>query len=1276
MALTGEIANSGWKQLLSLGEKLLSIPTAPQQSLFVQEYASKTFACKAKFWLAEPLYPLPGEAHTETIPSTNSPIIVQRCYQSQSIFYKVDEEPEPISADKNAHPNAIAMPVKRQSNLIGVLHLEKSGGNHFTNAEIDVLNALEDVISIAMDASRQLILKNWRSKQLGLVQAVSEQIINIQNLDELCSRVTKLIQELFDYYYVAIFTFEDDKDSLRLRALAYQDPNQDYRPTYLVHSGEGIIGHVACEGSELLAPDVKKEPYYRYIDCLPETKSEFSLPLKFEEKTFGVLDIQSNQLGAFHEIDVLVLRSLANNIALAMESISLYTDLRKRADQIETVVEFNHALSSILDLDKLVEKVAQLIQDHFGYPYVHVFTIHPVRRKAIYGTGVGPRSQAMRDREIAYDIDDPCGIIPWVAHNGKTYLANDVDEDPIYRPSELPPENTQAELAVPVIFADDVLGVIDLQSAQKNSFTDNDLSLLEALAAGVAIAMRNAILYRSEKWRVQVADSFREVMELISATLPLEEILEAILRKLEENLPCQASAIWLVEENQAQGNEPPSRVELAAARGVDPSEIIETLQDPITQQMLVNAIGHKYPVIRHPEDSYGPLGSALQYPKDYSAIDAPLWAGDRLLGILTLVHSTPGRYGNEAHDMTATFANYAAVAIQNARLYEEAQQQAWVSTVLLQVAEASQAATNLDELLSTMVRLPPLLIGVRLSAIFMWDDEMGAFILKNWYGVENQPQETIFYEGEASALARMNLTRSTVFIEDAVSELNLPPDTIPSEIMVLAMVPLLSRGNLMGAFLVGYQRPAKHQGGETINQQILSILQGVAHQTSVAAENLRLEEAREEEAYVTAVLLEVAQAVVSQNDLEDILDTIVHLMPILVGIDTCVIYLWDKEKGVFQTAQAYSGSDEDDLILISKSYTPGEFPLLDRTIQSNQVHYCSSSSPNLPVETWSSLVCSPEEELLQASIQPGSNLLLSFPLSVKGETLGVLLTKEGVSSPVYQERRLEIIKGIAQQVSLAIQNEQFKLEMVETQRLEQEIELARQSQQTFLPSTLPRLTKWNFDSRWIPARQVGGDFYDIIQIDKDHLGFAIADVADKGMPAALYMTVTRTLIRAYAKNFLSPSEVLEGVNNMLIPETHNGMFVTAIYAVLNRRNGKLIYSDAGHNLPIILRAKSGKAEFFPKGGMALGILENIDLYDQTVSIHPGDMVLFYTDGVSEAFSANGDIFGVERLLDFVETQKNKTVCETLDNLLGVLDEFRGEAPPSDDVTMLGILRTP
>ncbi|MCJ7624526.1 MAG: SpoIIE family protein phosphatase, partial [Anaerolineaceae bacterium] len=817
---------------------------------------------------------------------------------------------------------------------------------------------------------------------------------------------------------------------------------------------------------------------------------------------------------------------------------------------------------------------------------------------------------------------------------------------------------------------------IDIRNQQKNAFNENDRTLVESLAASFAITIRNTKLFRSDKWRVQVADSFREVSELISSNLPLEDVLDTILVKLENNLPCIASAIWLLEEPANGEDDQEPNLRLAAARGVDQERIIHTLDAPTVRKIIEHAITKREPTIRKSEDDYGPLGTALELPPDYSSIGAPLWAGDRSLGILTLAHDTHGRYGKEAQDMTTTFASHAAVAIQNVRLFEDAQEQAWVSTVLLQVAEASQSHNTVDELLGTMVRLPPLLIGVKLSAILLWEDEREAFILKDWYGLDNKPKKTIFLENETPALARLLTTQSTIYIEDPVQELNISADDIPEDTDMVVMLPLISRGNLLGSFLVGYQNANHTRQEQQLNQQILAILQGITHQTAVAVENLRLAEAQEEEAYVSAVLLEVTQAVVSQNDLDDILDTIIHLIPILVGIDTCVIYLWDKKSQIFQPAQAFSGSNEDELTLLSLSFRLGEFQLLDKVLQTDNLHFCSSSLPDLAIDAWIKQTCFMEGELFTTTAQPGDNLLFAFPLSVKGEVLGVLLAKETITSLAFQERRMEIINGIARQVALAIQNEQFKQEMVESERMAHEIQLARKSQQTFLPGELPRISQWELDARWHPARQVGGDFYDIIELDRNRLGIVIADVADKGLAAALYMTVTRTLIRAFSSSFESPAAVLEQVNNLLIPDTQDGMFVTAVYAILHLRSGKLIYANAGHNLPLILRSDTNRVESLPKGGTALGVIENNCLEDHTLKIQPGDCLLLYTDGVTEAISETSEYYGLVRLLEFYQKQGGKSARELLNQLEANLSAFRGNAAPYDDVTILSVRRKP
>ena len=1264
-----------WKEYLLIGEELLNQTSAASQCRLILEKIKNSLQVEAQIWLAKPFYPLPGEEEVILLlPDDPAPEIVLQASSSKEILSNHLTTSFLAQETSKDGLGAIAVPMKTQNHLLGILYAEKMGED-FSQSEINFLDGVIGYAALAFQAARQLLLKNWRAEQLLLVQSVSEQIANLLDLDELCKRVTYLIQKSFDYYYVAIYTTNEDQEMLELRSCDYPGSLVEPSARFSVNKGQGIVGYVAEKGVEILAPDVKRETHYRHLDCLPETKSETALPLKVENKILGVLDIQSDKVNNFHEIDMMVLRALANNIALAIESAYLYQSMTQRAEQIATIVDINHILNSILDLDVLIEKVIQLIQERLEYPFVHIYTIHPVRRKIIYGTGAGLRSEAMRSREITYDLDDPEGMIPWVARNGKTILANDVTTEPLYRVSDLPPANTCSELTVPVKFVDEVLGVLDIQSDHKNAFTSNDVSLVEALASSVAISIRNAMLFASEKWRVQVADSFREVSTLISANLPLEDILDAILTKLETNLPCDVSAIWLLEK-PFEGQDENKILRLAAAHGVESQKIINSLDDLSVRKMIESVLAVEEPNIRKWDDPLGPLGAALEFKDDYSSIAAPLMAGGKPLGILALAHNTSGRYGKEARDMTATFASYAAVAIQNARLFEDSQEQAWVSTVLLQVSEATQSITTTEELLSTMVRLPSLLIGIKLCAIFLWEDNLNALELKNWYGLKQTPQQTLFQEDETPALRQIFNDHNIIYIDDVNNEFGLVVDDLNNDSARFVLLPMLNKNNMVGCFLFGYNYKTDNGQELSFIQQILAILQGITHQATMALENLRLEEAQEEEAYVTAVLLEVAQAVVSQNDLDDILETIVHILPILVGIETSVIYLWEKEKMIFQPAQAFANSDEDEIFLLSHSYKPEEFPLLQNILITNEVQFCVSQISNIPISKWSSMASFSESNLTPEYVHVGDNLLIGFPLSVKGEALGILVARESVTTLAFQARRLEIINGIARQLSLAIQNEQYKLDMVESERMEQEIKLARQSQQTFLPNELPLFTGWDLYADWEPAREVGGDFYDMIELDRDHLGLVIADVSDKGMPAALYMTVTRTLIRAYAQSDRSPAGVLEKVNELLIPDTQNGMFVTAIYAILSRKTGKLTYSIAGHNPPVILNASEGRAALLLKGGIALGVLEDIQLEDREITLNPGDTILFYTDGITEAFNEKGEAFGDETLLENLEPLLHQDAKSLLDSLLNILTDFRGNAPVSDDATLLCVRRNP
>ncbi len=1267
---------SDWKQFLRLAEELFAQPDAATQCKLITRTVAGMLSCQARIWLVKPIYPLPGQPPVPLIPDPGAPELAQHALaEGKMLFQEGEQVFAGAKAGEKNPAHTFAMPIAAHKHTLAILYVERPDGLPFNKDEISYLEALGAHAAQALRVSQQAAVKNWRSEQLGLVRKVSAQIANIVDLDELCTRITRLIQQTFNYYEAAIFTLEPGEDELCFRASARQMLHSEPPPDYRVKVGEGLIGLVAETGKEIVAQDVDMDPRYRFFDTLPETQSEVTLPIKIEERILGVLDVQSDQMDAFHEADVMVLQALADNIALAVEGTRLYSNLKRRAEQISAVVEVSHALTSILDLDTLMVEVVQLIQKRFGFQYVNLFTVHTGRRKVLFAAGSAPLDPSTGASEIAYELDDPTGMVPWVARNNQTRLANDVSRDELYRPNVLLPDNPHSEMVVPLAFGGEMLGVLDIQCEALNAFDQEDKFFLEALASSIAIAMHNAYVYRTERWRRQAGDSFRDVANMLSAKTPLDALLDSILEELERNLPCEASAIWLLEESSNPAAGTAQNLKLVAVRGVEVEALVRARNEvESAREWLDKALQSPEPVLRKATDPYGPLGTAKAFPQDYSSIAVLLRIAEHPLGVLTLAHHAPDRYGSEALMMTTTFAGYAAAAIQNNHLYAEAQEQAWVSTIMLQVAEACQSISSAEELFSTMVRLTRLLVGIKRCGIFLWNEPEQAFILKAWHGLDRQPTQTVFKDFEVPAFGRLQAEKTTIFIEDPALELNLPAASISPEPGTIVMLPLMARDTLLGAFLVAHQPDSNRGPSIVFEQQVLSILQGMAHQMAVALENLRLLEARQEEAYVTAVLLQVAQAVVSQNDLADILDTIVNLMPILVGIDACLVFLWDAERKVFTTAQAFTGSRQSDNALKGMEYASGEYALLDCVRQNGAPFFSLLADAEMPPDQWSTLECHPIEQLDYYFGPVGDQWLLAFPLAARGEVLGVMLAREEGLLPNLQERRLEIINGIAQQTALAIQNELFKKQTMERMRLEREFQLARNIQTTFLPDSLPKWPGWEIAARWETARVVGGDFYDVFNLGRDRVGLAIADVSDKGMPAALYMTVARTLIRAYGRGARSPAAVLENVNRPMVSDAPNSMFVTAAFAMLFPETGEMIYASAGHNRPLIVRACSGQVEQFPLGGMAMGVYSNLNLKDYRLTINPTDILLFYTDGVTESFSPEGEVFGEERLKALLAENCGKPLPELLDTLEDGISAWRGGAPPSDDTTMLVIRR--
>lgn len=1255
-----------WNDLLILGENLVKQPDSISLCRYLNNYISEKLSCIADLWLAEPFYPLPGEPPVKTLPNDSAPRLVLKSFSARQANFSRKHR-----ISKNRLPDEAALPVLTQDNLLGILSVARPEESPFTSDDIEEMKRLAAVAALAMQVHRQSALKNWRYDQISLVRSVTNQIANVLDLNELCVRVTNLIQCTFDYYHVGIFTVDEITGNLNFRASSLKcQPNQK-NPLLNMDYKKGLVFAAAQKGKEYVVKDVKTDPLYLPIEALPDTKAEAVLPLKIENRILGVLDVQSEQPGAFHENDMLVLRSLADSIALAVETARLFNSLEQRAIQMSAVAEISTAISSILDLDELLRKVVDVIEKRFSIPFVHVFTVHSNRRKVIFEAGTGPHARKLKPNSFAFDLDASVGIIPHVARTGQALLANDVLQEQLYLPSKYFPQKVKSELTVPLRFGDDVLGILDMQSDQVNRFTSADLNLFESLASGIAQSIRNASLYRTEKWRRRVSDSFRDIAGLLISNLALPDMLDKVLAALEANLPCDASAIWLLDDDTSIPIEE-RPLQLAAVKGVSKNKVLEVAQGSISVRSFLNlGINNEQFTIRRPEDPYGPLGASRKFKPNYSSLAVPLRSGDEILGVLTLAHRKEGRYGSEAAAIATTLSSYAAVAIQNARLYTTAQEEAWSSTVLLQVAEAMQSINSVDSLLSTMVRLTPLLVGVEQCAIYQVRQDGDTYDLKNWYGFQPSENELVAMDTDAIGFLKLNATLAPVFIKDPKSELGLRSFPYSGNHSTLVLLPLVAHGELHGAFLVAHYSRGNYGMVNRFNDQTLAILQGIAQQTAVGLENISLLESRQEEAYITAVLLQVAQAVVSQNQLDDILDTIVQLMPILVGVDTCVLYLWDKNNLRFLPSKAVAPTHVEQEEILNHGYSKGEFALLDEVIETDRMIGCQFEEQELSVKSWRKLVCRDDGNQLPAD---STNWLLAFPLSIKNEKYGVMVTRETNVQAAYHQKRIELVKGVAQQTALAIQNERLKEEMVGRERVEREFQLARQIQKTFLPQSIPGVEGWDFDLRWRTAREVGGDFYDVFLTRDNRIAFAIADVSDKGMPAALYMTVTRTLIRASSQSIAAPDEVLNRVNELLCEESQNGMFVTAIYALLDPLTGIIEYANAGHNLPLLFRGDTQQIEKLAKGGIALGVVEEEKYIRHHLQLDKKDTLLLYTDGVTEAFSASGEQFSESRLINALQENRYSSASELLESLEDLINIFRKGEPPSDDLTMLAIHR--
>ena len=407
-----------------------------------------------------------------------------------------------------------------------------------------------------------------------------------------------------------------------------------------------------------------------------------------------------------------------------------------------------------------------------------------------------------------------------------------------------------------------------------------------------------------------------------------------------------------------------------------------------------------------------------------------------------------------------------------------------------------------------------------------------------------------------------------------------------------------------------------------------------------------------------ALLYRVSQTFTSSLDLDTVLNRVMDEVIGVTSAERGFVMLRDADGGLgFRVARGMDHSLIDDPeFQVSRG-------VVEQVAREGQPMLTSDAQRD---ERWSAR---------HSVIGLGLRSILCVPLKSKEKISGVIYVDNRLQAGIFSPDDLDLLVAIASNAAIAIENARLYQVAVEKGRMERELQMALGVQASLLPQETPEIPGWAFEARWQPARTVSGDYYDFIPLGGGRLGLVIADVSDKGMPAAVFMALTRSTIRATVSQLSSPAEAIAEANRLICADSADGMFVTLFYAVLDPVSGALTYVNAGHNPPLVCRA--GEAEHLEElrpTGMALGIMEGFPFEQRTLELHSGDSILLYTDGVPDASNEGQEQFGMDRLRRVILEQRAEPVSGMVAALEDSIADLTGGATQFDDIAILAVKR--
>jgi len=1035
------------------------------------------------------------------------------------------------------------------------------------------------------------------SRVVNFVSDLARHVSDKISLKELLLNIVDRVSAAFEVEQCAIALWDDRKQFIKTFA-----SNREYEDrifTGEIDPDRGATGIVAHTGKTFYSYDAASDKRLFQMQMKDmDIRTLLSVPLKVGDRIIGCMHLMvKKERRRFRKKEVEFAEALASEISLLVEIARLYNISQKKALTLEKsreeiksyFIRLGTALSTGFNLKQLLKIIVELSIHLTHSDAGSIYLIENKKLTRYIAMGYEDRERDTGDSELLRGTLDR----RLTAYTSEEYLRKKLEAGEI-----------NSYLGIPMERKGDVKGMLNILDSQEREFTHEEVELLTIFADHAALAIDNAKLFEHEQKKAREAMALYQAAKSIRESDNLDEVLNKSTEQLTRVAGVDRCLIMLLDFKKLE-------LQVAAEKGLseDQKDLFSLYRipiDDIADHLWGELVQGKPLLLSGAPDNCPTLEPFFRVFPTSSCIMVPLFTKEQLTGLIYLDDSRISHTFTESQiRLVMTLSIQIASAIQRATLVEQLELNLDQLKALHQVSTAVTGTLSLPKVFELVVNKVSHLIDVPAASILTLDESRKEYVLRASRGLEGELANPEFQK-----LISTKTAKRKRYLTYYVSSMSEGEDPLIYKTLSQASgggyisVPLIARKRVVGVLNCFCKKNDRFDGQE------IRLLRSFANQSAIAVENARLYLIIKNKVRELATVFDVGKSITSTLDLDKVLDGVCTSVQKVMNADAVSIMNLNEQNQVLE---------------IIKTKGLGKY-------HRGELINVGAGIAGIAAKIGRPMILHDEDDTASPYKFPdrvkrdGLKTILSVPLKSRGRVIGLLnIYKKPIFH--YSNNEINLLSTLANQAAVAIENARLYNE---------QYKIAQIIRQNLMPQREMSFDNIDVGHIYIPSEILSGDYFEVIPISKNRYGLVISDVSGKGTGAAIYNARAKYILRSYANADYSPSEILTLLNQMMEEETEADKFISLLYLDLDIEADEMICASAGHE-PLIVWDNSEKEALIlnDQSNIPIGIFPDTTYKEKLHKIHRGDILLLYTDGITEARSRTGDFFGTERLVEIV-----------------------------------------